>query len=58
MVIATWADPVPPALIAFTVTDIVPATVGVPLIVLADRVSPAGRLLVLYDVGEFVAVMT
>ena len=57
MVIATWADPVPPVFVAFTVTVVDPATVGVPLIVLPESANPVGRPLALYDVGEFDAVI-
>ena len=52
-------EPVPPALLAETVTNVVPAEVGVPEIKpeLVLTVSPPGRPLAPYDVGEFEAVI-
>lgn len=49
--------PVPNALVAVSVTSVVPAAVGVPMILLPVRDKPAGSGAAVKDVGVLVAVI-
>jgi len=53
------AEPVPPAFMAEMVTELMPATVGVPLItpVVVSTLNPAGNPVALKLVGVWLAVM-
>jgi len=52
-------EPVPPAFVAEMVTELMPATVGVPLItpVVVSTLNPAGKPVALKLVGVWLAVM-